>query len=250
MLRTRWTSIRLPLFFLAMVVSLSQASTGWHFSRSSVLADYRNGNFEQVIASLKGIMAEGAKVSAADSVFAFRLLGVVYVSDPQTREKGRYCWLHLLELDAKSNLVDLFVGEEIDRFWERTRMEFRVRYQGVVLPKNLDSTWITPDEALALQKLLDEESQPSHLVDTTVMVTSSLESGEKPGGMQSANSEARPFGNAIDIDSRPYWRRPGSWMAAAVTAGVVGFTMYYTLGDTPTPKEKFYHVPKETASTQ
>ncbi len=219
----------------------SQAAKAFLFSRSAILENYRNGDFDQVVAALKPILNPGQSVSRADSIFDLRLLGVVWVADPKTREKGRYCWIHLLDLDAKADLVDLFVGEEVDRFWERTRMEHRVRQRTARLHSS-DTDWITADEAEALQKLLDAETMEAKVDDSKGLVPSS-----KPALAEEATYR-QPFGNVSQTDSRIFWKRPGTWIAAAMTAGVVGFTMYYTLGDPPPPREKLYHVSKETAS--
>lgn len=221
----------------------SQAGNAAVFSRAVILDHYRNGDFDQVVAGLKPILVPGHSVSRSDSLFALRLLGVVWVADPKTREKGRYCWIQLLDLDAKADLVDLFVGEEVDRFWERTRLEHRVR-QRSARAHSSDTDWITPEEAEALQKLLDAEN-------TEVLSGDSI--GAPPSAFQGQGqspSFGKPFGYEADTDARPYWKRPGTWIAAVMTAGVVGFTMYYTLGDAPTPREKLYHVAKETASAR
>ncbi len=237
---------KLSLLGLMLILGLSwpsasQAANTALFSRAAILENYRNGDFDQVVDGLKPILSPGHRVSRSDSLFALRLLGVVWVADPKTREKGRYCWIQLLDLDAKSDLVDLFVGEEVDRFWERTRMEHRVRQRTARLQGN-DTDWITSDEAEALQKLLDVESIGAQSEDSMGLVLSANQA--KADG----SSIRQPFGNVAEADTRSFWKRPGTWIAGAVTAGVVGFTMYYTLGDPPAPREKLYHVSKETAS--
>jgi hypothetical protein len=234
-------------FALAFAASSSQAG-GWSFSRHRALECYRQGDFEQVIRQLSPILSVGNPVSKMDSIFAFRLLGVVYAADPKTRELGRHCWMNLLDRDPQANLVDLFVGEELDHLWERARLEHQAR-MAMLQRARKDTVWMTSDDAAALQKLLDMEdesippkSSEQHQVAERVQ--------EKTMSEMPIPSATIPFGNGSVSDNRPYWKRPGTWIAASMAAGVVGFTVYYTFGENAEPPQKLYHVSNETASTR
>jgi hypothetical protein len=228
----------------------SEAS-GWSFSRNGALALYRQGDFEQVVRQLSPILTPGNPVSKTDSSFAFRLLGVVYAADPKTRELGRHCWMNLLDQDPKADLVDLFVGEELDHLWERTKLEHQAR-KAMAQRSHKDAAWMTPEDAAALQKLLEmqEDGDKPKSAPAAEKKVSTVSYGATPSEAQEPTASAIPFGNALDTDHRPYWKRPGTWIAASMAAGVVGLTVYYTFGESAEPSKKLYHVPNETASSR
>lgn len=242
--RGQWIS-RLTLVF-GVLFSLPSFSEGkiFSFSRAELTEAYRQGDFEKITTTLRPILTPGNAVSRIDSLFAYRLLGVVYAADPKTRETGRHCFLKLLDLDAKANLVDLFVGTELDQLWEKTRLEHQVR-QRLKQTAVRDTDWLTPEDAEALQRLFDagEDAEDANLV-LTPNSTPALPLETQPA------TTGFPFGNAVVEDERPYWKRPGTWIAAAFAAGVVGYTVYYNLGDAPQDDAKLYHVSKETASSR
>jgi len=246
MVKTLNPFVCLALLAIGLVLPSDSPAAAWAFSKVTVEREYRDADFDAVIRSLEPILEPGQQVNRTDSLFALRTLGVVFASNPKTREKGRYCWFKALEIDAKADLVDLFVGEEIDRLWERTRLEFKARPKASPAASE-DAAWLTLEEAEALQKLWDEPEIPKSTAAASPAAISGLPQADDPAG---ADKMRAPFGNERSADLRPYWRRPGSWIAAAVTAGVVGFTVYYTLGDTPPPQEKHYHVSKEVASAR
>jgi hypothetical protein len=256
--------------FLLIVVGLTcmsaHAGKTLAFSRASLNEAYRQGDFEKIVISLKPILTPGNFVSRIDSIFAYRLLGVVYAADPKTREVGRHCFMKLLDLDPKANLVDLFVGEELDNLWEKTRVEHRV-LQRFVRVSTRDTAWLTPEDAEALQRLFDaEEADPTMASgkEDAAVAGMGVEAKDQPLNNAHIPWQKIPFGNAPVTDTRPavraefrsesrsqpFWRRPGTWIAAGMAAGVVGFTVYYTLGDENPGREKLYHVSKETASSR
>jgi hypothetical protein len=55
---------------------------------------------------------------------------VVYSASPETREKGRYYMMRLLELVPTAKLIDMFVSDEIDRIFEKVREEFYAKQHG------------------------------------------------------------------------------------------------------------------------
>lgn len=254
-----WVSLGIAM---ALVAIPNCQAGGWSFSRNRTLEFYRQGDFEQVIRQLSPILSDGNAVSKSDSVFAFRVLGVVYASDPKTRELGRHCWMNLLDKDAQANLVDLFVGEELDHLWERTRLEHQAR---MIMAQRAqkDAAWMTPEDAAALQKLLEIETNELSTISprSKPLSPSGPSASSRQIPIQSptqspAQSEmevgasAIPFGNGSDTDKRSYWKRPGTWIAASMAAGVVGFTVYYTFGEGTEPPQKLYHVTNETASAR
>ena len=96
-------------------------------------AEYGDGNFETVVQILESYRARHDRYRAADSVVVAKYLGVVYAANPDTREKGKYWLYRMLQLDAGQDLVDLYVGEEVQGVFEKIRQEFIVRrnYRGI-----------------------------------------------------------------------------------------------------------------------
>lgn len=228
------------VLMVGVLFSITEGKS-FFFSRPELTEAYRQGDFEKITHSLRPILTPGNAVSRIDSLFAYRLLGVVYAADPKTRETGRHCFLKLLDLDPKANLVDLFVGTELDQLWEKTRLEHSVR-QRLKHAAMRDTDWLSPEDAEALQRLFDAGEFPEE--EKQALAAPALSAETHPV------ASSLPFGNSTSEDARPYWKRPGTWIAAAFAAGVVGYTLYYNLGDAPQDDAKLYHVSKETASSR
>lgn len=96
-------------------------------------AEYGDGNFESVAQILEDYRARHDRYRVADSVVIAKYLGVVYAANPATREKGKYWLYRMLQLDPGQDLVDLYVGEEVQGVFEKVRQEFIVRrnYRGI-----------------------------------------------------------------------------------------------------------------------
>lgn len=98
-----------------------------------VHSEYGDGNFETVLQVLEDFRARHDHYRAADSVVIAKYLGVVYAANPASREKGKYWLYRMLQLDPGQDLVDLYVGEEVQGVFEKVRQEFVVRrnYRGI-----------------------------------------------------------------------------------------------------------------------
>jgi hypothetical protein len=101
--------------------------------RKRVHAEYGDGNFETVVQILEDYRSRHEHYRTGDSVFIAKYLGVVYASNPDSREKGKYWLYKMLQMEPSSDLVDLYVGEEVERTYEKVRQEFIVRrnYRGI-----------------------------------------------------------------------------------------------------------------------
>lgn len=101
--------------------------------RARIHAEYGDGNFETVIKLLEDYRSQHKDFRPADSLFIAKYLGVVYASNPATREKGKYWLYRMLQLDPGSQLVDMYVGEAVDQTFQKVRQEFIVRrnYRGI-----------------------------------------------------------------------------------------------------------------------
>jgi hypothetical protein len=95
-----------------------------------VHADYQNGDFEKAIRSLETFIKSGRPCPRADSVFIAKHLAVIYASNPDTRERGRYYMLRMLDMAPDADLLDMFVGEEVDGVFGKVRREFDLMAPG------------------------------------------------------------------------------------------------------------------------
>ncbi len=100
-------------------------------------AEYSDGNFEVVLATLEGLERSQQPYGLEDSVFIAKYLAVIHCANPHTREKGRYYMNRLLELRPSANLVGMYVSEEIDRIFEKVREEFLARQRSLETNKSL-----------------------------------------------------------------------------------------------------------------
>ncbi len=94
---------------------------------------YSDGEFESLTRQLEEYRTKHAVMRKSDSALVAKFLGVIYAANPATREKGKYWFYKLLQVDARAELVDLFVSEEIQGVFDRVRHELIARrnYQGV-----------------------------------------------------------------------------------------------------------------------
>jgi hypothetical protein len=88
---------------------------------------YSNGDFEEVLARIEAYQNRHPRHSLTDSIFIAKHLAVVYASNPQTREKGRYFMFRMLEMNPSADLVDMFISQDLDQTFEKVRKEFLVR---------------------------------------------------------------------------------------------------------------------------
>jgi hypothetical protein len=177
-------------------------------------ADYNDGNFEKVIASLEGFMAAHKTYSLADSVFIAKHLAVVYTANPATREKGKYYMYRLLAMLPSAKLIDMYVSDEIDRIFDKVREEFMTR-------------------------------QKSFGVDTArVSVPAqspSRDAHEAP--LASAPAAPRPRPAAAE-ERKPASGNKAVYLAAGGTALVaLGVAAYFVFTESPKSTEKTYVVP-------
>lgn len=111
----------------------SEASAADTVDRKKVHTEYGEGNFETVVQLLEDFRARHDSYRTSDSVFIAKYLGVIYASNPDSREKGKYWLYKMLQMDPSSSLVDLYVGEAVEQTYEKVRQEFIVRrnYKGI-----------------------------------------------------------------------------------------------------------------------
>jgi hypothetical protein len=112
---------------LALCATLGIAAPKHALDQSRIRANYHEGEFEKVIKELEAFLKSGRKCSSAESLFVDKHLAVVYAANPGTRERGRYHMFRLLDKEAGSDLLDMFVGDEVDAVFAKVSKEHSLR---------------------------------------------------------------------------------------------------------------------------
>ncbi len=112
------------LFCLGMVF-------GETLDRTHIHKLYNDGDFDQVVSLLNGFMARNKTYDRSDSVFIAKHLSVIYSANPDTREKGKYYMVRLLELVPSAELLDMYVSDEIEHIFDRVKAEYDLRLQSL-----------------------------------------------------------------------------------------------------------------------
>ncbi len=113
---------------LAFALSASLAAAAPRaLDQTRIHASYHDGDFEKVIKELEAYQKSGRKCAPSESLFIEKYLAVVYAANPGTRELGRYHMFRMLDLAPGADLLDMFVGEEVDAVFEKVRKEHSLR---------------------------------------------------------------------------------------------------------------------------
>lgn len=112
---------------LSLCATLGIAAPKHALDQSRIRANYHEGEFEKVIKELEAFVKSGRKCSLAESLFVEKHLAVVYAANPGTRERGRYHMFRLLDMEAGSDLLDMFVGDEVDAVFAKVGKEHSLR---------------------------------------------------------------------------------------------------------------------------
>lgn len=119
-------AIRAYIPILIAAASLAGAARARGLDQRLIHGYYNDGEFDRVISVLTDY-GKGCQCTRQDSVFAEKHLAVVYAANPSTRELGRYHMFLMLDLAPGTDLLDMFVGEEVDAVFEKVRKEHTVR---------------------------------------------------------------------------------------------------------------------------
>ncbi len=218
------------------------------FDRARVHADYQAGDFEKVIPALEAFLESGARCRKEDSVFLEKHLSVVYAANPATRERGRYHMMRMLELDPGADLLDMFVGEEVDRIFEKVRKESRMRPADgmrVTAPAPRSAGPSAPAPALRGPRPAPRletwnlgpepgtgpaAPMPAAGASTAPMPAAARASApvRVPASAGSADRGGGPEAADAGPSLRPRWREPGFWVGGGAVVAVVGLTLYFS----------------------
>jgi hypothetical protein len=118
-------AFRFCLFLAACAATAMAAPKA--LDQSRIHAFYHDGEFDKVIQALEAFSKSGKTCSSGDSVFLEKHLAVVYAANPGTRELGRYHMFRMLDIAPGADLLDMFVGEEVDGVFDKVRKEHALR---------------------------------------------------------------------------------------------------------------------------
>jgi hypothetical protein len=121
---------RIRIFLLSAAlfcVGMAWAAPRRPLDRVRIHALYQDGEFERILRELEAYGRGECSCAKDDSVFAEKHLAVVLAAAPATRELGRYHMFRLLDLSPRADLLDMYVGEEVDAVFEKVRKEHDLR---------------------------------------------------------------------------------------------------------------------------
>jgi hypothetical protein len=118
--------IRMLLCVFAFSALASAKPVVTALDQNRIHAAYKEGDFDIVTKDLEKYAHDfqGRKWSREDSVFLYKHLAVIYTASPETREKGKYYMVSMLRIMPSAEILDMYVSEEVDRIFLRTRQEF------------------------------------------------------------------------------------------------------------------------------
>ncbi len=158
-------------------VAVSPASTASHaqvtLDTAAVHDLYNDGDFDKVLSALEPHLQAKTPISREESVFVFKHLGVIFSKDASTREKGKYCFRKLFDLDPKAQILDMYATDDIYAVfrtvhdeWALSHPEFAktessVTPQPQAIPQQTPSTVSAVQPATSQTKPLPQQTKPA-----------------------------------------------------------------------------------------
>jgi len=119
---------RIRIFSAVLLcVGMAWAAPRRSLDRVRIHALYHDGEFERILRELEPYGKGECACVKDDSIFAEKHLAVVLAAAPATRELGRYHMFRLLDLSPRADLLDMYVGDEVDAVFEKVRKEHDLR---------------------------------------------------------------------------------------------------------------------------
>jgi hypothetical protein len=101
---------------------------------------YLDGDFDQAIRLLDNALRGRKPLTHADSVFAFKHLGVMYAATPATREKGRYYMLQLISIEPTARILDMYASDMIYLIFRNVQEEYENKRGKTAVAAPVDTT--------------------------------------------------------------------------------------------------------------
>lgn len=112
---------------LLACAAMASAAPRRSLDRARIHGLYHDGEFEKVLRELEAYGKGQCACVRDDSLFAEKHLAVVLAANPATRELGRYHMFRLLDLSPRADLLDMYVGDEVDAVFDKARKEHDLR---------------------------------------------------------------------------------------------------------------------------
>jgi hypothetical protein len=88
---------------------------------------YSDGEFDEAVARLEKGIAARKPASKAESVFVYKHLGVMYLAQYQTREKGKWHLRQMLETDSSAQITDMYASDMVYMIFKNILDEFEAK---------------------------------------------------------------------------------------------------------------------------
>jgi hypothetical protein len=220
--------------------------------RARVHAEYQNGDFDKVIRDLEAYMKSGRHASRSDSVFIAKHLAVVYAANPDTRERGRYYMLRMLDLAPETDLLDMFVGEEVDGVFGKVSKEYAMMSKAAKIAKPVPAPAASvpapaPRSAAVPRAAVPVRSAPPRRAESLPdwkmpAAPRNLQAIQSPSRDVPAEPAVPPSAASEADEPVPEWRGTAKWVGGGVALAVIGLTLYFAGSDDG--HAKTYVVPK------
>jgi hypothetical protein len=208
-------------------------------------AYYHDGEFDKVIRELEAFQKSGRACSHAESLFVEKHLAVVYAANPGTRELGRYHMFRILDLAPTSDLLDMFVGEEVGSVFEKVGKEYALRNAAKSAMARANPPKVRPAPKPGANPTSNPASHPAapRPPAKTAAGSSSARAVAAPPRPSSGSIPDSSASALAEGASKPAWKEPGLWIGGGAALAVVAFTLFYSGSETAAPQAKTYVVP-------
>jgi hypothetical protein len=114
---------------------------------NAIHASYMDGEFESAIGQLEVALGKSLLKSHADSVFAYKHLGVMYAARYETMEKGKGYMYRLLSIEPTVKILDMYASEMIYMIFRNVQAEYQLRTTDPKTLSPVSAQQVQPDSA-------------------------------------------------------------------------------------------------------
>lgn len=228
-------SARCAGLLACLVAAAAAAPARVVLDRARIHVLYRDGEFEKVIGALAPYGRGACACSRDDSLFAEKHLAVVLAANPATRELGRYHMHRLLDLSARADLLDMYVGDEVDAIFDKVRKEHALRVREAAPRARPDKS---PRPAAAAPA-------PPSAGGGDYSEAWAGAPGPEDGQNESSSASAPGAGSMPAAEAAfqgPSWKQPGIWIGGGAVIAMVAFTLWQAGSGNP-GQGKVFDVP-------